>query len=253
MRILLLSLYILTIIISNVQGAGQGDRFIVINLANNQLSYFENGMYMKSFPVSTGTSETPTPEGRFFIIDKYKNKDYHRKQIEGGAPNNPLGTRWMGLNYKQYGIHGTNKEYSIGSRESNGCIRMNDRNIQWLYERTPLQTSVVIATFDESVERAAHKFGYQVISWNKEQVHPKQIGQIRTLDTTMLYWQDFHGHFIPIREIKANQKFPVFSRHYKDMFNVGNRTYIRDSTKAISYEQIPEYIIVNQYKRNIKH
>lgn len=234
----------------NVQGADKIDRFILINLTNNQLSYFENGIYIRSFPVTTGTQNTPTPEGRFFIKDKYKNKEYHRKQIAGGAPNNPLGTRWMGLSYKQYGIHGTNKEYSIGNRESNGCIRMNDRNIQWLYDRVPLNTIVVIAKFNESVERAAHQFGYDVISWNGEGVHPHQVGRLRTVVPTTLYWQDFNGQFIPVRTAEKSQYFPVYSYSH-GMYHIGNRTYIIDPTnKGISYEQIPDYIIVNEYQRS---
>lgn len=55
---------------------------------------------MKTFPITTGRDSTPTPEGNFCIITKYKNKEYHRKKIPGGAPNNPLGTRWLGLDKK---------------------------------------------------------------------------------------------------------------------------------------------------------
>ena len=39
--------------------------------------------------------------------------------IEAGA-DNPLGNRWIGLNQKGYGIHGTNAPKSIGKATSHG-------------------------------------------------------------------------------------------------------------------------------------
>lgn len=56
------------------------DHLILVNLTTNQLSFFENGNYTKTFPVTTGRDRTPTPEGNFCIITKFKNKEYHRKK-----------------------------------------------------------------------------------------------------------------------------------------------------------------------------
>ncbi|UOY94577.1 L,D-transpeptidase [Ectobacillus sp. JY-23] len=226
------------------------DHLILINIETNQLSYFENGNYIRTFPVSTGKKETPTPEGKFLIANKYKNKKYHRKKIEGGAWNNPLGTRWMGLNYKEYGIHGTNKEHSVGTYESNGCIRMNDRNIQWLYDRVPLHTRVIIKRFYISPEMMAHTMGYRVTSWSGKQVQSHQIGRIRLIDRTMLYWRDLNGTYYPIKQVMPNETYAVFSHDGAGTYHIGSGFYIIDKVQEDSvYEQIPNHILVNQYKR----
>jgi len=56
------------------------------------------------------------------------------KTIGPGA-GNPLGTRWMGLSRKGYGIHGTNSPRSIGHRASHGCIRMRNSDAEDLFKR----------------------------------------------------------------------------------------------------------------------
>jgi hypothetical protein len=203
------------------------------------------------FSISTGKLQTPTPEGEFWIVNKYRNKDYHRKDIRGGAPNNPLGTRWLGLNYKEYAIHGTNKAYSIGRYESNGCIRMNNRNIEWLYERIPLRTKVVITKFYGPVELTAHRLGYRVTSWNGQLVGEDQVGRLRIIDRIPLYWRDPNGELQPIQTVMPNELYPVISHNGLGTYYVGNNFYIVDTShEDVRYEQVPRRIIVNQYKRS---
>jgi lipoprotein-anchoring transpeptidase ErfK/SrfK len=47
---------------------------------------------------------------------------------------NPLGTRWMGLTAKGYGIHGTNAPKSIGKAASHGCIRVRASDLEELFD-----------------------------------------------------------------------------------------------------------------------
>ena len=47
---------------------------------------------------------------------------------------NPVGTRWIGLSAKGYGIHGTDAPASIGFARSHGCIRLRNRDIEQLFE-----------------------------------------------------------------------------------------------------------------------
>ena len=70
---------ILLFFILPVSAFANTDHLILVNLTTNQLSFFENGNYTKTFPVTTGRDRTPTPEGNFCIITKFKNKEYHRK------------------------------------------------------------------------------------------------------------------------------------------------------------------------------
>ena len=59
---------------------------------------------------------------------------YGPGRIVPPGKSNPLGTRWLGLSRKGYGIHGTNAPKSIGKRASHGCIRMRNHDIEELFE-----------------------------------------------------------------------------------------------------------------------
>ena len=60
------------------------------------------------------------------------------------GPNNPLGTRWMGLSAPGVGIHGTNDPSSIGYSVSHGCIRMQIPDVERLFTMVYVGTSVTI-------------------------------------------------------------------------------------------------------------
>lgn len=102
------------------------------------LVYRGNALYRK-YSVALGKQATPTPVGAWKVIDKQKNWG------------SGFGTRWIGLNvpWGIYGIHGTNKPYSIGYFTSGGCIRMHVtaglispwktllKNLKWLTDFRP--------------------------------------------------------------------------------------------------------------------
>lgn len=120
--------------------------YLVIHKKTNRLEVKLNSTTVYRFRVATGRGEL-TPEGTFKIVTKVIRPYYLAKKIAGGDPRNPLGTRWMGLNlgngYK-YGIHGTNRPSSIGHAVSSGCVRMRNKDVEWLYHHIPLRTTVVI-------------------------------------------------------------------------------------------------------------
>jgi lipoprotein-anchoring transpeptidase ErfK/SrfK len=65
-----------------------------------------------------------------------------------GGRGNPLGSRALYL-YRDgrdnlYRIHGTTEPWSIGKAVSNGCIRMLNEHVEDLYERVPLEATVVV-------------------------------------------------------------------------------------------------------------
>lgn len=65
--------------------------------------------------------------------------------IPGGAPNNPMGVRAIGLGPGgQYAIHGTNRPESVGRAASYGCFRMRNDDIVDLYARVRLGAAVVV-------------------------------------------------------------------------------------------------------------
>ncbi|KPV59383.1 hypothetical protein QJ48_11220 [Paenibacillus sp. A3] len=123
--------------------------YLLIDKSENRLTVIVNGRAAYSFAVATGRTKNLTPTGTFHIVTKIVKPWYVRKQIPGGDPRNPLGTRWMGINVPgsggyRYGIHGTNRPYSIGSSASSGCVRMHNRDVEWLYRHIPLGTAVII-------------------------------------------------------------------------------------------------------------
>lgn len=126
--------------------ADEEEVYIAIHKRTNRLTVLMNDSPVYSFAIATGRNEL-TPEGEFRIVTKVYKPYYLPKKIAGGDPDNPLGTRWMGLsigNGYKYGIHGTNRPASIGHSVSSGCIRMRNRDIEFLYRHIPLKTRVFI-------------------------------------------------------------------------------------------------------------
>ncbi|SDH19859.1 L,D-transpeptidase YcfS [Vibrio xiamenensis] len=143
---------------------------IVINLAELRLYYFEPKEHkVHIFPVGIGRIGRDTPEMETKISQKRPNptwtppasirKEYAAKGIELPAvvpagPENPLGEFAMRLAYGagDYLIHGTNKDFGIGMRVSSGCIRMDPRDIKWLFAQVPVGEPVRV--IDEPVKVA---------------------------------------------------------------------------------------------------
>ncbi len=120
----------------------KGDR-IVVSIADHKLVLLRGGCVLRVYDVAVGKPSTPTPEGEFRIVSHLMNPTYYApgKVVAPGA-NNPLGTRWMGLSLKGYGIHGTNVPSSIGKSASHGCIRMRQADLEELFEMVDVGTVV---------------------------------------------------------------------------------------------------------------
>jgi lipoprotein-anchoring transpeptidase ErfK/SrfK len=110
-------------------------RQIVISIPDRQLALLQDGQTLKVYPVAVGKEETPSPAGEFTIINHAVNPTYRHDGKEiGPGKSNPLGTRWMGLSLKGYGIHGTNAQSSVGKVASHGCFRMKKKDVEELYK-----------------------------------------------------------------------------------------------------------------------
>jgi len=96
-----------------------------------------------------------SPSGEFKIVSRLSNPTYyHPHKVIPPGKENPLGTRWMGLDKKGYGIHGTNQPGSIGKAASHGCVRMRRADLEELFSLVRVGDSVVIrAERDEFVAR----------------------------------------------------------------------------------------------------
>jgi len=72
-----------------------------------------------------------------------KRQPYLPRFMAGGETN-PLGARAMYLGNTQYRIHGTNQPSTIGSFVSSGCIRLTNEDVEDLYSRVTVGTTVVV-------------------------------------------------------------------------------------------------------------
>ena len=141
-------------------------QLIIINSKYNTLNFYENNILVKKFKCATGKASTPTPQRKTTIVNKRKNRPYYKLGIPGGDPRNPLGKRWMGLNMygygTTYGIHGTNNESSIGKNVSGGCIRMYNKDVEWLFNRIRVGATVIIKSTSNSDEWIAKQYGIKL-------------------------------------------------------------------------------------------
>jgi len=115
----------------------EGEIYLEVDTEVAELRVWVGGSVWKTYPVAVGKWATLTPVGEWKIMDKgYES---------GGA----FGTRWMALDvpWGGYGIHGTNRPWSIGTYASLGCVRMFNEDIEELYELVPIGTRVVIAGY----------------------------------------------------------------------------------------------------------
>ncbi len=112
----------------------QSNLEIAIYPERHKLLVREHGQIIKTYSVAVGNPSTPTPVGDFRV--EYKGTNW--------GPS--FGPRWIGLNvpWGNFGIHGTNKPYSIGQHLSHGCIRMHNKDVIELYELIPIGTKVTI-------------------------------------------------------------------------------------------------------------
>ncbi len=112
----------------------QGVVSLEIDVETLQLSVYIDDELWKSYPVAAGKFSSLSPTGEWKVIEK----GYE----QGGA----FGSRWIALDvpWGGYGIHGTNKPWSIGSYASLGCIRMYNEDVEEVYDLVEIGTRVVI-------------------------------------------------------------------------------------------------------------
>lgn len=129
---------------NQTQQAPTGTISIVVNIAGRVLELHSDGKVYKCYRVAVGQSDTPTPIGDWRVIWKsYRSGDI-------------FGTRFLGLDvpWGGYGIHGTNRPWSIGHFISQGCIRLRNKDIEELYEWVPVGTPVRIEGASLGINRA---------------------------------------------------------------------------------------------------
>lgn len=130
-------------------------RVVLVSLVDRKLAVIEDGVVIATFQVAVGTDVTPSPTGEFKVVNRVANPFYYRGgSVIPSGKNNPVGTRWLGLSEKGYGIHGTNAPKSIGKAASHGCIRLRNRDMENLFTLVRIGDTVKIrGERDEEVVR----------------------------------------------------------------------------------------------------
>jgi len=120
------------------EDAPKGPLQIIVSIADQRVSLFDNGALIASSSVSTGTQGHPTPLGVFSVISKQR---WHRSNIYSAAPM-PYMQRitWSGI-----ALHAG---VVPGHPASHGCIRLKNDFAIRLWHLTKRGTRVIIAHDD---------------------------------------------------------------------------------------------------------
>jgi lipoprotein-anchoring transpeptidase ErfK/SrfK len=127
---------------------------VTVDRGSFKLRLFKGLKWRKTYGVAVGMGGFDTPRGLYRIQSKQVDPAWHAPNrpwagalagttIPGGAPNNPLKARWLGI-ANGVGIHGTGEPWSIGTRASHGCIRMRVPDVIDLFGRVPVGAPVLI-------------------------------------------------------------------------------------------------------------
>ncbi len=130
---------------------------ILVDITSRALHYWsEDQSIYKLYPTSVPLSEDLTRKGSTSVVQKVvappwrptpamreRNPEWP-EMVEGGSPDNPLGTHALYLSWTYYRIHGTHDTRKIGRRSSNGCIGLYNEHIQELFAMAKVGTQVLL-------------------------------------------------------------------------------------------------------------
>ena len=131
-----------------------GKGIIISDTVTKALQHWTSDGEMRIYPTSVPLTDELTKRGYTEVVEKRKNPSWAPTpsmrernpewpaRIEGGDPDNPLGTRALYLSWQYYRIHETQDTRKIGRRSSNGCIGLFNAQIEEVYERAPVGTQV---------------------------------------------------------------------------------------------------------------
>lgn len=122
---------------------------IVVDRSKRELVLWSPRRRVKRYQIAVGQPQYPTPLGKYSVLEKQRNPWWRPPASDWAedaepippGPNNPLGTRWIGIG-NAVGIHGTNNPGSIGSAASHGCMRMRTAEVEDLFRRIPMGAPV---------------------------------------------------------------------------------------------------------------
>ncbi len=126
-----------------------GQTEIVAWKSEFRLALFLDGYFLKEYPIGIGKDDR-TPTGQFVVDDMLVEPRWYPPgggAIEYGEEGHLLGERWIGLADEPgaagLGLHGTS-DGGIGTKCSNGCIRLYNEDVVELYDFVQVGTPVEV-------------------------------------------------------------------------------------------------------------
>lgn len=131
---------------------------IVVNVAEMRLYYYpKDGNTVEIFPIGIGEAGRETPRNWVTAVERKQDgptwsptPNTRRAYAKEGktlpafvpaGPDNPMGLYALYIG-RLYAIHGTNANFGIGLRVSQGCIRLRNDDIKYLFDNVPVGTRV---------------------------------------------------------------------------------------------------------------
>jgi lipoprotein-anchoring transpeptidase ErfK/SrfK len=131
---------------------------LLVRQGDRRVYLYEDGQIVRNWPAAIGTSDYPTPTGRFRVGAKrfeptWTNPSpddwgYGAPASIGPGPSNPLGPRAINWNRPSgrdslIRFHGTPDERTIGQAATHGCIRMYNADVIELYDLVQTGSTIV--------------------------------------------------------------------------------------------------------------
>ncbi len=161
-----------TIIVANVSNkiSGKGARIEVDKSAETLKVFDGAGRLLAVYPATVGSEQKPAPDGTLRITSISRNPvyrydpEYKFKGVKSQepftirpGPNNPVGTVWIGLSQKSYGIHGTPHPEKVSKTESQGCVRLTNWDAEQVASLMQKGSPVAFVEGPEASSAAAPK------------------------------------------------------------------------------------------------
>lgn len=154
---------------------------IVLNLAEQRVFYFPHGgKRVETYPIGAGVVGWNTPVGVTRVVSKQVHPGWapppsiRRERPDLPAyippgPDNPMGDLAMGLAWRGYYLHGTNKPYGVGRNVSHGCIHFYPEDIERLFHEVRVGIQVRVINEEVATGWIDNRL-YVAVFPNKEQV-----------------------------------------------------------------------------------
>jgi hypothetical protein len=119
---------------------------LVIYRGARRFEFWDGARLVRSGKVAVGKPGAETPLGLFYVTDKFNPSIDPSWAILGAFAFETSAysklTDWPGGGI--VGVHGTPWPYLLGQAVSHGCVRMDNRDVEFLRNRVPLGTPVKI-------------------------------------------------------------------------------------------------------------